>query len=185
MDRAQLRIPAERFVARDLGRPLALPPELPQAFDLAVSMKVGEHLPDAASRTLMRSLTARAPAVLFSAAIPHQGSTDHVNEQWQRYWARRVADEGFRPVDRFREPLWEDDAVAYYYVQNALLHVRKDWLAETPSLQPYTVSHGDASLDRVHPRKWLEANDPRRQPLASVLSALPHAVRSAVAHRLR
>ena len=184
VDPGQLLVPADRFVARDLTRPLRLPDALPQSFDLAVSMEVGEHLPDSASRTLVRSLTARAPAVLFSAAIPHQGGTDHVNERWQRYWAARFADEGFQPVDRFKAELWESSTVAYYYVQNALLYVRRDRLAELPGLRRYTVDPEDPALDRVHPRKWLEAHDPRRQPLRRVLRALPHAVRAAVGRRL-
>ena len=185
VDRSRLEIPADRFVAWDLTRPLEIPDRLPQTFDLALSMEVGEHLPEAASRTFVRSLTARAPAVLFSAAIPHQGGTDHVNEQWQRYWAGRFADEGFVTVDRFRAALWEDEAVPYYYVQNGLLFVREDRLDAAPSLRDYVVDSGDPALDRVHPRRWLEANDPRRQPLRHVLAALPHAVRNAVARRIR
>ena len=172
-------------MARDLTRPLDLPPSLPQTYDLAVSMEVGEHLPDAASRTLVRSLTARAPAVLFSAAIPHQSGTDHVNEQWQRYWARRFDDEGYRAVDLFREPLWEDRTVAYYYVQNALLYVREDRLAALPALAPHVVSADDPALDRVHPVRWLQAHDPRRQPLKDVLAALPHSVVAAARRRLQ
>lgn len=184
VDRDQLLIPPDRFVASDLTQPLRLPATLPQTFDLAVSMEVGEHLPDSASRTLVRSLTSHASAVLFSAAIPHQGGTDHINEQWQRYWARRFADEGFQVVDRFREPLWEDDRVAYYYVQNALLYVREDRLAESPALQPYAVAPDDATLDRVHPRKWMETHDPRHQSLRNVLTALPHSLRAALARRM-
>lgn len=179
-----LLIPAGRFVARDLRAPVELPPALPQTFDLAISMEVGEHLPDAASRTLVRSLTAHAPVVLFSAAIPHQGGTDHINEQWQRYWARRFADEGYATVDRFPEALWEADGVAYYYVQNALLFVHEDRLAELEALHPYRVDADAPSLDRVHPERWMEANDPRRQTLKHVLAALPHALRAAIGRRL-
>ena len=185
VDRSRLQIPADRFVARDLTRPLDLPARLPQAFDLALSMEVGEHLPDAASRTLVRSLTDRAPVVLFSAAIPHQGGTDHVNEQWPRYWAGRFAEAGFATVDWTRPTFWDDDRVAYYYAQNGLLFVREDRLADHPALAEFVADPADPALDRVHPRKWAEAHDPRRQPLADVLAALPHAVRNAAARRLR
>ena len=185
VDRSRLQIPANRFVARDLTRPLDLPAHLPQSFDLAVSMEVGEHLPEAASRTLVRSLTDRAPVVLFSAAIPHQGGTDHVNEQWPRYWAGRFAEAGFVTVDWTRRVFWDDDRVAYYYAQNGLLFVRQDRLADHPALAEFVADPADPALDRVHPRKWAEAHDPRRRPLADVLAALPHAVRNAAARRLR
>ncbi len=185
VQRGQLMIPPGQFLAQDLTQPVELPATFPQQFDLALSMEVGEHLPDAASRTLVRSLTQRAPVVLFSAAIPHQGGTDHINEQWQRYWAQRFADEGFATVDRFREPLWEDPRVAYYYVQNGLLFVREDRLADFPALARYRVSPDDPALDRVHPRKWVESNDPTRQSLRAVAAALPHALGAAARRRLR
>lgn len=184
VDPGRLLVPADRFVAADLTRPLALPDRLPQTFDLAVSMEVGEHLPARAARTLVRSLTARAPVVLFSAAIPHQGGTDHVNEQWPTYWTRRFADEGYRTVDRLRPAFWDDDRVAYYYAQNAFLFVREDALGAHPALAPFVVDPADPTLDRVHPRKWAEANDPRRRPLRDVLAALPHATWNAAARRL-
>lgn len=74
--------------------------------------------------------------------------------------------------------------VAYYYVQNGLLFVKRDRLAEYPALAPHVVEPDDPALDRVHPRKWMEANDPTRQTLRTVLQALPHSVRRAVARRL-
>lgn len=184
VDRSQLLVPPDRFVAHDLRRPLSLPDALPQSFDLAISMEVGEHLPESASRTLVQTLTSRAPVVLFSAAIPHQGGTDHINEQWPRYWARRFADEGFATVDRMRPAFWDDERVAYYYVQNALLFVREDRLDALPALGPYVTAPDTPTLDRVHPRKWLQANDPSHQGLRGVLTALPYAVRNAVTRRL-
>lgn len=184
VDRDQLLIPADRFVAADLTRALEIPRSLPQSFDLAVSMEVGEHLPDAASRTLVRSLTARAPVVLFSAAIPHQGGTDHVNEQWPTYWAQRFTDEGYATVDRLRLVFWNDDRVAYYYAQNALLFVEEGRLEDYPALVPYVTDPGTPGFDRVHPKRWLEAHDPRRQPLRLVLAALPHALRRSLGRRV-
>jgi len=184
VDRDQLLIDPDRFVARDLTQPLALPAELPQSFDLAISMEVGEHLPEAASRTLVRSLTAHAPAVLFSAAIPHQGGTDHVNEQWPSYWAARFADKGYVAVDLARPVLWRDDRVAYYYAQNAVLYVREGVLAAHPALQGAVADPAAPTFDRVHPRKWDEANDPARTSLRFALAALPHALRSAIVRRL-
>jgi hypothetical protein len=40
------------------------------------------------------------PVVLFSAAIPYQGGTHHVNEQWPEYWAGNFEAKGssLRPI---------------------------------------------------------------------------------------
>src|SRR4029079_13889229 len=61
-----LQIPADRFLVRDLSKPL----DLGRTFDLALALEVAEHLPASAAGTLVTSLTALAPVVLFSAAIP-------------------------------------------------------------------------------------------------------------------
>jgi SAM-dependent methyltransferase len=63
-------------------------------FDLATCMEVAEHLPPAAAGAFVRALTELAPALLFSAAIPRQGGTGHINEQWPSDWARLFADAG-------------------------------------------------------------------------------------------
>ena len=80
---SQLEIPRATFVARDLTRPV----DLGRSFDLAISLEVAEHLPAPCASTFVASLVKLAPIVLFSAAIPGQGGTDHVNEQWQDYGA--------------------------------------------------------------------------------------------------
>lgn len=93
---AHMQIEPGRFVARDLTRPLDLPQDVPQRFDLAVCLEVAEHLPSKRAAGFVATLTAVAGAVLFSAAVPHQGGTGHVNEQWPEYWAQLFAARGFR-----------------------------------------------------------------------------------------
>jgi hypothetical protein len=41
------------------------------------------------------------------------------------------------------------------------------------------------ALARVHPRRWLEANDPRRQRLPPLIQAIPHSISNAVKLRVR
>ena len=74
VDRATLCIPDEDFVSHDLSRPL----DLGRRFDLVQSLEVAEHLPPAASRDFVRSLTAHGPIVLFSAAPPGQGGAERI-----------------------------------------------------------------------------------------------------------
>jgi 2-polyprenyl-3-methyl-5-hydroxy-6-metoxy-1,4-benzoquinol methylase len=93
VDRGRLEIPADRFEAHDLTRPL----RPAGRFDLAVSLEVAEHLPAEAADAFVGSLTLLAPVVLFSAAAPYQGGEGHVNERWPAYWAGRFAARGVRP----------------------------------------------------------------------------------------
>lgn len=154
---AHLAIPADRFITADLTRPITLQ----QKFDLALCMEVGEHLPHEAAPTLVQSLTALAPVVLFSAAIPHQGGNHHINEQWPQYWAGHFAREGYTPVDCIRRKIWTDERLDYYYAQNAFLYVRKDLLGSYPNLQKEIESGNGTALPLVHPVKFLSFFEPK------------------------
>ena len=70
VDRAQLRIPTAGFLARDVSQPLE---PLGRRFDLALCLEVAEHVEEARAENLLGSLTALAPVVFFSAAVPGQG----------------------------------------------------------------------------------------------------------------
>ena len=105
------------FTAHDLTEPL---PEL-GAFDLAISLEVAEHLPPERAGGFVADLCRLAPTVVFSAAIPGQGGTGHVNEQWPGYWVDLFAGQGFRVDGSLRFDLWGDDRVENWYRQNLLL----------------------------------------------------------------
>src|SRR6266542_308161 len=79
-----LHIPPSRFRSCALTEALLID----RAFDLVVSLEVAEHLPRESAETFVESLATLGPAVLFSAAIPFQGGTGHVNEQWPEYWVK-------------------------------------------------------------------------------------------------
>jgi hypothetical protein len=51
------------------------------------------------------------------------------------------------------------------------------------ALRGLTTAAGGVA--RVHPRRWHEANDPRRQHLRPLIQALPHSLSNAVAIRIR
>lgn len=82
VDPAWLCIPQDCFRALDLSKPF----QVAEVFDLAVCLEVAEHLPKDAAPGFIQSLARLAPGVLFSAAVPLQGGTHHVNEQWPGYW---------------------------------------------------------------------------------------------------
>ena len=152
VDRERLEIPRERFVPWDLTRPV----HLGRSFDLAISLEVAEHLPADRAETFVHSLAALAPVVLFSAAAPHQGGQDHVNEQWPAYWAELFAVRGYVPIDCLRRPLWDDNRVEWWYAQNVLLFAERGRLESLPLLRQEYERTGGTAPALVHPKRYLE-----------------------------
>jgi SAM-dependent methyltransferase len=157
VDRTQLQIDESCFAARDLTQPLSID----RRFDLVVSLEVAEHLPAAAAKQFVASLVALGPAVLFSAAIPYQGGTGHLNEQWPQYWAALFAAHDYVPVDCLRRYIWNNPAVEWHYAQNILLYVHRDVLRASPVLGAEYARTSLNQLALVHPRKLLNQCDPR------------------------
>ncbi|MBZ5568621.1 MAG: class I SAM-dependent methyltransferase [Acidobacteriia bacterium] len=115
----QLCIPQEQFAVADLTRPL----QPSRRFDLAICCEVGEHLPADSAQTLIGSLAGFSDVVLFSAAIPGQGGTHHINEQWPAYWQALFRAQGYSAYDFIRASVWNDDRVEFWYRQNTVLYV--------------------------------------------------------------
>jgi hypothetical protein len=135
-------------------------------------MEVGEHLPTDAATILVQSLCAHSPVVVFSAAIPRQGGVEHINEQWQSYWANLFAKQGYAVYDCVRPRVWELETVAEYYRQNTLVYVKREnqtviSLFEMDALKRSPV------LDIVHPASYGMKADPLRWPLAEIFKSLP------------
>lgn len=149
--RDQLLIPTQYFRTADLSQPV----RCSRRFDLAMSLEVAEHLPPARAESFVADLVALAPVVLFSAAIPGQGGTEHVNERWQSYWASRFAREGFVACDVLRPRIWLDDRIEYWYRQNMLLFCQHGALDDVASAMP---------LDVVHPEQFTAASRGWRTP---------------------
>jgi len=150
----QLLIPPDWFLAFDLTRPI----HLERRFDLVVSLEVAEHLPAERSADFIRSLVKLGPVVLFSAAIPFQGGTHHVNEQWPEYWAELFQKHDYAAIDCIRPRIWTDDRVEWWYAQNVLLFAEKKHLADHPKLKAEVAQTRSQQLSVVHPRYWLAAN---------------------------
>lgn len=126
---------------------------LGERVDLAISLEVAEHLTPERADTFVADLCACSPAILFSAAIPGQGGVNHVNEQWQSYWARKFEANGYRAYDIVRPVIWSDEGIPAWYRQNIILYLDRT-LASRASAAPSAPK----SLDLVHPEFWNRAN---------------------------
>ena len=113
-----LAIAPAQFRETDLTRPIALS----RRFDLALSLEVAEHLPAARGESFIAELCALADIVLFSAAIPGQDGTHHINERWPSYWAGLFATHGYTPHDVIRPRIWTDRRIPFWYRQNVFLY---------------------------------------------------------------
>jgi hypothetical protein len=121
-------------------------------YDLAISVEVGEHLPDSSADNLVQSLTSAADIVLFSAALPGQTGTYHINEQFPEYWAEKFKKIGFEPIDFIRKMIWNNEKVEWWYRQNILLFVRSENIPSLPPEMRIFYEKTDPSfLTRIHP----------------------------------
>ncbi len=153
VDRGHLQIAQDKFIAQDLTEPI----RLGRCFDLVLCLEVAEHLDQAHAAAFIDSLVNLGPRVLFSAAIPYQGGTHHVNEQWPEYWARLFATHNYVAIDYFRPKIWHDDAVDWWYAQNLLLYVDRTAFEADAILRREATKTATFPLSLVHPKRYLEA----------------------------
>jgi SAM-dependent methyltransferase len=96
-------------------------PVLGRKYDLALCLEVAEHLHPSRAEPLVQFLCKASDIILFSAAIPFQGGTGHVNEQWQSWWGTLFQENGYGPVS------WlcpDDPEIEFWYRQNTVLYQR-------------------------------------------------------------
>src|SRR6266568_3172894 len=149
-----LAFPQENFIPFDLNRSFTLD----RTYDLVICLEVAEHLRRQSARDFIASLTSLAPIILFSAAIPYQGGTHHLNEQWPEYWADLFKQHGFVPVDALRRSIWHDREIPFCYRQNMLFFCTEEMLAGNEKLSlAYKATNADA-LSIVHPEMHLVCN---------------------------
>jgi SAM-dependent methyltransferase len=165
VDKEQLLIPRERFLPFDLEKPF----RIDEGFDLAISLEVAEHLPRSCAETLVDSLIRLAPVVLFSAAIPFQGGTHHLNEQWPDFWAAIFRRHEFVSIDCIRKRVWQNNRVDWWYAQNTLLYAKADLVGQSAALREAFERSSISQLSLIHPAKYLEAVDPERILLRNIL----------------
>jgi SAM-dependent methyltransferase len=169
VDPAMLRIPQECFYAHDLRSPIPID----RRYDLAVCLEVTEHLPISRADGIINDLVSLAPCVLFSAAVPGQGGTDHINEQYLSWWKGLFGVHDYVPLDLIRHQIWDLAEVDWWYRQNVILFVHKShYLAQR---------HKAAlALDYIRPElaEQLRGGHPPGMTLRALTNALIRSTRA-------
>jgi len=171
VNRSQLRIPPDRFLARDLTKSL----RLDRTFDLAVCLEVAEHLPESRAEGLVTDLTTMAPCLLFSAAIPGPTGTNHINSQYLPYWIELFKGHGYEAIDPIRPQIWGNNSVKWFYQQNTVMFVApKHPLLTKDFSKPQIIIHQELYEQVL-----------RSKPtLAMIVRGLPDAVRRSIRYHL-
>ena len=148
VDRDKFMVEGASFQHANLCEPVALE----QAFDLAVCLEVAEHLSARHAEVLINSLVRAAPIVLFSAALPGQQGTSHLNEQWPAYWEKLFRARGFQKYDVIRPQIFFKPDVKWWYKQNIYLYASTDLenLKSVPSFEPGFTVVSTAILNQLN-----------------------------------
>jgi SAM-dependent methyltransferase len=177
-----LLIPKDRFMAADLMDP----PQLGRTFDLALCLEVAEHIPAGREDALLNFLIELSPVILFSGAVPCQGGTGHVNEQWLEHWVQQFESRGYVAFDCIRARFWNNPEVEWWYSQNAVLYVRKTQAGNYPNLRSLSRADSERPFSIVHPRLLLyKTHELKHMPTKDAWALALRRTWSAIARRVR
>jgi SAM-dependent methyltransferase len=171
VDRSQLRIPPDRFLALDLTKPLLFD----RTFDLAVCLEVAEHLPESRAASLVADLTSMAPCILFSAAVPGPTGTNHINSQFLPYWIALFGKQGYEAIDPIRPRIWGHESVEWFYQQDMVMFIApKHPLLAKGFPKPQSLIHRELYEQVLH----------QNLTLGMIARGLPNAVRRSIRYHL-
>jgi len=170
VDRSKLFFDPSRFSAVDLSQPF----RIDGRYDLGICLEVAEHISHEHSGNLVDALCAAAPVILFSAALPGQGGTGHINERWPEYWRERFQARGFRICDVIRPRVRDDRRVVWWYRQNMVVY------ASEASLTAHPVLRTDSEVSEI---EWVHVNMLRSAGVRNLLCHLRSALVDALTRR--
>lgn len=125
-----LLIEKEEFECLDLNKGFSIESK----FDLVTCLEVAEHLRPKSSKALVDSLCKSGDIILFSAAIPGQEGTLHLNEQYPNYWINLFSENNFEVYDSLRNEIWDNNLISFWYRQNILFFINKNVKSQFPSI---------------------------------------------------
>lgn len=147
---------------------------LDKKYDIAISLEVAEHLKSDTAPGFVEAITNASDFVLFSAAIPFQGGTNHVNEQWPDYWIELYEARGYCLIDFIRMKIWDDDSIPFWYKQNILMFVKEDRVKDLVLPDPASIRF---PVSVVHPEAYLSKMK-KMNSVRGSLKLFPRAVKN-------
>ena len=144
VDRDTLCIDQSEFFPHDVGKKISLP----QKYDVAMSFEVAEHIDPNDAEQFVDNLVLLSDIIVFSAAIPRQGGTNHVNEQWPSYWQEKFKRRGYIVSSCLRNCFWNNSEITAWRRQNLLLVIREELFEE---IEAKFDKDMNLNMDIVHP----------------------------------
>lgn len=122
-------------------------------FDIAISVEVAEHIDASYAESFIRNVCLQSNVVLFSAALPFQGGTGHVNEKQCSYWKHQFNTYGYEIIDCIRPHFWDNEKIEIWYRNNCVLfvknHLYSEFIRKIPrDMQPLDIIHPEM-LERI------------------------------------
>lgn len=136
-------ISQEKYLKYDLCYPLSLS----RKYDIAISVEVAEHIDSKYAGIFIGNLCRHSDVILFSAALPNQGGTGHINEQPCSYWKQIFERFKYRAIDCIRPVFWNNKTIEVWYRNNSILYINEQIYNEFIKLIPTQIH----PLDIVHP----------------------------------
>ena len=146
---SELLLAEDEFIRTDLCEAAMRVPQCQERYDLCLSLEVAEHLPPESAEGFVGYLCAQSDLVMFGAAIPLQGGTNHSNERWQSYWVEKFTQNGYQHFDVFRNKFWNNKSIEFWYIQNSFIFCNAQ---NTALVQRCQAAESPMPLDVIHPR---------------------------------
>lgn len=145
-------IKEEEFELWDLSQPY-----VPlHKYDLAISLEVAEHVPEAYADNFVANVARCSDIIIWSAAVPGQNGVNHVNEQWPSYWVPKFQELGYTCSANFRFDFWHDERIENWYRQNLLVFANDDGIDKITNYETLLSYFGSPQiLDVVHYNNWM------------------------------
>ncbi len=99
--------------------------------DVSICLEVAEHIENKFSDTLVENIVSTKPkTIMFTAAVPGQEGTNHINLQPHEFWLKKFENKGYylnRALsNKFRYDLNDELKATRWYLDNMMILEKKD-----------------------------------------------------------
>ncbi len=140
----KLLISRDQFIVTNLEDKI----EINNRYDLAICLEVAEHLSKKRAAGFIHELCNVSDVILFSAAVPGQEGTLHINEQYPDYWIDLFKNNNYACFDCLRPVIWNNKEIEFWYKQNIMLFMSNKTIDKFPDLKTMPTFNGN---NIIHP----------------------------------